>query len=472
MPQRLRPLSGLDAGFLYLEAAGTPMHVGSLMLIEPPKKRSWNFHRDLIAHLTERLPRAPALRRVLQPAPLDLGHPMWREVESLDLAVHVLKRKLPAPGSEKQLAGVVARLHAEMLDRERPMWQFVVIEGLASGEVALYSKIHHAVLDGQGGIALAQVLLDLEPSRPTRSRKRPIPETSQPRRRDAARTALRASAQQLVKLLRAVPPVLRVANAARQAGSGTLRERLTRLRDSVIFAPRTPFNRQVSEQRSFATASLALDEVKRVGRAFGVSLNDVVMTLCAGALREHLRQRKSLPAKPLIAAMPVSLRAAGDTELNNQVSMVQCPLPTHLDDPLERLRAVATATAGIKQKVNSVRGLIPTDFPGFIAPRWASGLSRWWARARIAERLPPLANVAISNVPGPPVPLYLAGARVAQYFPVSIVTHGLGLNITVQSYAGRLEFGITACREALPRPESLARGLHHALDELLEKVPA
>lgn len=472
MPKRLRPLSGLDAGFLYLEAAGTPMHVGSLMLIEPPRRRGFDFHRDLIDHLAERLPRAAALRRVLQPAPLELGHPMWRESESVDLAAHVLKRKLPAPGSEKQLAGLVARLHAEMLDRDRPLWQFVVIEGLASGLVALYSKIHHAVLDGQGGIALAQALLDLEPRRPKRARKSGAAATPAPAQADIARTALRANVQQLVKLLRAVPPVLRVANAAREAGTGTWRERLTRLRDSVTLAPRTQFNRQVCSQRSYATASLSLEQAKRVSRTHGVSLNDVVMTLCAGALRAHLQSRKALPAKPLIAAMPVSLRAAGDTEANNQASMVQCPLLTDLDDPLDRLRAVAAATVVIRQNVNAFRGLIPTDFPGFAAPYWASGLSRLWARSRIAERLPPLANVAISNVPGPPVPLYLAGARVAQYFPVSIVTHGLGLNITVQSYAGRLEFGITACREALPRPETLARGLEHSLDELVATLPA
>jgi diacylglycerol O-acyltransferase len=473
LPKRLRPLSGLDAGFLYLEAAGTPMHVGSVMLIEP-RRRAADFHADLLAHLAERLPRAPALRRVLQAAPLDLGHPMWRDDENLDLTEHVLKRRLPKPGSEKQLMGLVAKLHAQMLDRERPLWQFVVIEGLASGQVALYSKIHHAVLDGQGGVALAQALLDLEPRRAARKRRTPDSESSLPRRRDVAGTALRANAQQLLKLFRAVPPVLKLAKEARGSGSmlDSLRQGIGRLRDSVLIAPRTPFNRQVSDQRSFAAASLPLDAVKRIARASGASLNDVVMTICAGALRRHLLSRDELPGKPLIAAMPVSLRAGGDGESNNQVSMVQCPLPTDLDDPLERLRTVVASTAGIKQRVASVRGLIPTDFPGLAAPLWASGLSRLWARGRVAERLPPLANLAISNVPGPPVPLFLAGALVTEYYPVSIVTHGLGLNITVQSYAGRLEFGLTACRDALPRPETLARGLHLALEELTERLPA
>lgn len=470
MPKSLRSLSGLDAGFLYLEAGGTPMHVGSVMLIEPAKRRGRDFHRDLIDHLAERLPGTPVLRRVLQHAPFELGHPMWREVDEVDLRAHVLKRKLPKPGSERQLASLVAKLHAGMLDRERPLWQFVVIDGLASGQTALYSRIHHAVLDGNGGIALAKALLDLEPRTPTRSGAGRRTRPARIDRTELARAALRASSRQLLTLLRAVPPALKV--AARSAGQGSLRERLGRLRDSVSFAPRTAFNRQVGEARSFAMASLPLDEAKRIARASGVSLNDVVMALCAGALRAHLLRHDALPTQPLIAAMPVSLRASGDAEINNQVSMVQCVLPTHLSDPLDRLHAVNESTTGIKHQVSQLRGLIPTDFPGFAAPLWARGLSRLWARGRIAERLPALANVVISNVPGPPVPLYIAGALVAQYFPVSIVTHGLGLNITVQSYAGKLEFGITACREALPRPETLARGLGVALDQLSGKIPA
>lgn len=475
MPKGLRPLSGLDAGFLYLEAAGTPMHVGSVMRLAVPTRRGVHFHRDLIAHLAERLPRAAVLRRVLQAAPLDLGHPFWLEVETLDLSKHVLKRRLPAPGSDRQLAALVSTLHAKQLDRKRPLWQFVVIEGLANGEVALYSKIHHAVLDGQGGVALAQALLDLAPRRPRRTaRKSAKGETAKPPRgRDVAQAAMRANAQQLLKLLRAVPPVLRLASEARRESAAEgLRSSLDRLRDTVLLAPRTRFNRQVSDRRSFAAASLELGAVKRVAKAFEVSLNDVVMSLCAGALRSLLDTGGELPRKGLVAAMPVSLRETGNAEVNNQVSMVQCPLPTELPDPLERLRAVALATRGIKQRVNALRGLIPTDFPGLAAPIWASGLSRLWARGRIAERLPPLANLAISNVPGPPVPLYLAGAQITNYFPVSIVTHGLGLNITVQSYAGMLEFGLTACREALPHPEVLARELQRELDALMERLPA
>jgi len=469
VPKRLRALSGLDAAFLYLEAAGTPMHVGSVMLLQPPSKRQrYDFHAALVAHVRERLPRAAALRRVLHAVPFDLGHPMWAEGATLDLETHIQKLRLPAPGSLTQLWRKVADLHAQALPRDRPLWQFVVIEGLTSGEIALYSKVHHALLDGQGGIALAQALLDVQPTK-SGAAAAPADDHSgaaRGRPRDLANAAVRASAQQFAKLVRELPMTLKLAADA-AAGAGNL---VGRLRDSVTLAPRTPFNAQVSSRRSYAVATLPLDEVKAVARHFGASLNDVVMALCAGALREYLLRRKVLPKRALIAAMPVSLRAAGDSEVNNQVSMVQCVLPTQIADPLERLHAITAATGRIKQQVASFRSLIPTDFPGFAAPIWASGLSRLWARGRVAERLPPLANLAISNVPGPPVPLYLAGAKVNHYFPASIVTHGLGLNITVNSYAGQLEFGVIACRDIVPKPGILAAGLGRALKVLVKQA--
>jgi WS/DGAT/MGAT family acyltransferase len=483
VPKRLRSLSGLDAAFLYLEAAGTPMHVGSVMLLETPgrspsaseamdgrerpPKRRYDFHRTLIAHIRERLPRAAPLRRVLHEAPLDLGHPMWAEARAIDLEAHIRKARLPAPGSLIQLWKLVADLHAEPLPRDRPLWQFVVIEGLSSGELVLYSKIHHALLDGQGGVALAQALLDVQPTKPSRSAavKDEAAASSAHRKRDLASVAMKASAQQFAKLVRAVPMTLKVASDAARGMSGLI----SRLRDSVMLAPRTPFNAQVGPKRSYAVASLPLDEVKKVARHYGASLNDVVLALCASTLRDYLQRRKNLPDRPLIAAMPVSLRAAGNAEVNNQVSMVQCALATDIANPVERLRAITTATGQLKRQVASFRGLIPTDFPGLAAPIWASGLSRLWARGRIAERLPPLANLAISNVPGPPIPLYLAGAKVLHYYPVSIVTHGLGLNITVNSYAGWLEFGLIACKDIAPKLDTLASGLTRALKALMVK---
>ena len=467
MGEALTPLTGLDAAFLYLESAGTPMHVGSVMLIELPKRRGFDFHAALLAHIAERLPRAPALRRVLHEAPLDLGHPMWANAQDIDLRKHIRKRKLAGAGGHDKLMALVGKLHSEPLSRDLPMWQFVVIENVGPGLVALYSKVHHALLDGQGGIALAQAILDVAPVVPKRaSKKSAMQPAAALSRSDLARTATRSTVNQFAKLLRALPATLKLAGSVGQAAS-----MIGNLRENILLAPRTVFNCKIGPGRSFGAVSLSLSEVKRVARGFGVSLNDVVMAICSGALRDLLLAVDGLPKKSLVAAMPVSLRDSGNTDVNNQVSMVQCSLATDVADPVERLKAIQNSTAQIKRRIAAFKNLIPTDFPGLAAPIWASGLSRLWASGSIAERLPALANVAISNVPGPPVPLYLAGAKLRHYYPVSIVTHGLAFNITVQSYAGSLEFGLTACKDVVARPDIVARAMAAALQELSDRLP-
>jgi WS/DGAT/MGAT family acyltransferase len=464
----LKPLSGLDAAFLYLEASGSPMHVGSLMLLEVPARRQAGFHALLTDHVRERLPRAPVLRRLLQPAPLGIGHPLWSEVATVDLRKHIRRRRLPGAGGRARLDALVGKLHAEALPRDLPLWQFVVIENVQPGVLALYAKIHHALLDGQGGIALAQALLDLAPLAP-RKRSAAVAKAApatRMRSSELARSATAATVRQFANLLRALPATVKAAGSL-----GPATGLLARLRESLLFAPDTVFNRQIGPRRSFAGLSLPLAEVRRAARGFGVSLNDMVLAICAGALRQLLLAEGKLPRAPLIAGMPVSLRAAGDTQADNQVSAVQVSLATDVADPVQRLRAIHASTAQIKQRVATFKGLIPTDFPGLAAPLWAAGLSRLWGSARISERLPALANVAISNVPGPPVPLYLAGARLRHYYPVSIVTHGLAFNITVQSYDQHLEFGLTACKDVIAKPEVVADAMTSAFSELIERLP-
>jgi WS/DGAT/MGAT family acyltransferase len=463
MGKALQPLSGLDAAFLYLEASGPPMHVGSVMLLEVPARRQPKFFERLAAHLRERLPRAAVLRKQLHEAPFGLGHPLWSELPDVDLRRHLLRRRLPGSGGRARLDALVAKLHAEVLSRERPLWQFVLVENVEPGVVALYSKVHHALLDGQGGVALARALLDLEAKAPARSRKKSAAAApSRTRSRDLARSATTATVRQFANLLRALPATMKAATP-----SGGM---LSSLRSSLLLAPDSVFNRQVGPKRSYATLSLPLDEAKRIAKAQGASLNDVVLAVCAGALRTLLQDEGALPRAPLVAAMPVSLRESGNQQVDNQVSMVQCSLATDIADPIERLRAIQASTAQLKQRVGAFKGLIPTDFPGLAAPLWAAGLSRLWGRGKLAERLPALANVAISNVPGPPVPLYLAGARLRHYHPVSIVVHGLAFNITVQSYAGALEFGLTACRDVIAKPAIVAEAMAAAFQELSERT--
>jgi WS/DGAT/MGAT family acyltransferase len=465
MGKALQPLSGLDAAFLYLEASGPPMHVGSVMLLEVPARQQPKFFDRLAAHLRERMPRAPVLRKQLHEAPFGLGHPLWAELPDVDLRRHLLRRRLPGSGGRARLEALVAKLHADVLPRERPLWQFVLVENVEPGVVALYSKVHHALLDGQGGVALARALLDVEATAPA-ARRRGAAKSAEPpsrtRSRDLARTASAATVRQFANILRALPATMKA--AAPRGGM------LSSLRSSLLLAPDSVFNRQVGPKRSYATLSLPLDEARRIAKAQGASLNDVVLAVCAGALRTLLLGEGALPRAPLVAAMPVSLRESGNQQVDNQVSMVQCSLATDIADPIERLRAIQASTAQLKQRVGAFKGLIPTDFPGLAAPLWAAGLSRLWGRGKLAERLPALANVAISNVPGPPVPLYLAGARLRHYHPVSIVVHGLAFNITVQSYAGALEFGLTACRDVIAKPAIVAEAMAAAFQELSERT--
>jgi WS/DGAT/MGAT family acyltransferase len=396
-------------------------------------------------------------QRKLALMPFDLANPVWVDDEDVDLDYHVRHVILPRPGTFEQLEKYVARLHSSLLDRSRPLWETYVIEGLNNGQVAVYNKAHHAGIDGQAGVAIAKALLsdsaNPPPVKPPRQRLR----TNQYQLgvAELAAAALSNSFVQAVKLVRSLPEVVEALASVLYPKSESDGKRRLSL-PSFQFGPRTQLNVAITNQRSYAARSLSLAEVKSMAKRSGTSLNDIVLAICAGALRRYLNDYDVRPDKPLIAGVPVSLREAGNTDANNQVSMMLVSLATDIKDPLERLQAInASANLG-KKFQGSVKGVIPTDFPSLGVPLLMSGLASLYGRSRIANRMPPLANVAISNVPGPQFPLYFAGAKLAHFFPVSIPGHGIALNITVQSYNGLLEVGLTACRRALPDVADLA----------------
>jgi WS/DGAT/MGAT family acyltransferase len=231
-------------------------------------------------------------------------------------------------------------------------------------------------------------------------------------------------------------------------------------------SPRTIFNVAVTSERTFATASIPLDEVKAIAEHHGATVNDVVLALASGALRRYLAHHGGAPDRPLVAAMPVSLRAAGDDAYTTRATMVLAGLATDQVDPVARLAAIHASAGAGKAITTRARSVIPTDFPSLGAPWLLAAIANLYRRAQSVASFPPLANVVISNVWGPQTPLYLAGARMLTYWPVSIVTHGLGLNITVQSYCGSLDFGLIAAREAVPDMKPLVRALREAYEEL------
>lgn len=479
----MTPLTGLDASFLYLETAEMPMHVGSFNLCELPPGFKGSFHKAVTRHIAQRMHLAPVFSRRLMSMPLNLGHPAWVEADSVDVNFHVRRAdpglKGGAPMTLAQAHAVVAQLHSEPIDRHFPLWEFYVFDRIQlppsqGGQLVagFFSKIHHAALDGKAGVMLANAILDLEP---LAARKRPAPESDHagPRSDDTALTpgkllgsVLSSSFGQVAKLARALPSAVRTLGAAVASQSLTASAAGARPRTPIKLAPHTPFNIGLGSERVFVTATLPLKECKALGKAVGGSLNDIVLWVCSTALRDYLLTQHSLPRQSLVAAMPVSLRAqpgepaADAASLGNQVSMSLVTLGTHIANPIQRMNAILASTAKVKSSFQSLKGLLPTDYPSLLAPWLVGGVARQlfnaYGKSGLPSRLPTVVNLAISNVPGPPVPLYLAGARLLSFHPLSIIVHGVALNITVQTYAGQIDFGIVADKAALPHPEALA----------------
>ncbi len=471
----MQQLSGLDATFLYLEKPEMPMHVGAMHLLELPAGHRGRYVNDLRRHLAARLPAAPVLRRRLWWMPLNLANPAWVDAVP-DLTQHVVEIKLPGGSSTHSDARTlmeeqVSALHPTLLDRHRPLWKMYVIEGLprsATGrkQVGIYTQLHHAAVDGQAAVALANVLFDLTPEpreieiRPSRRTK-----TFKLDMVEMLRGALSNEVVQVARIVRDLPATLgTVAGTAKNALS--VKTLWGKGSGNVTLAPDTPMNATVTPARAFAAASVPLRELKHLAQAHGATLNDLVLMLCSGALRRYLQQHGTLPRKSLVAAVPISLREAGDTRPDNQASMSLVSLGTHLADPGKRLAHIRAATTAMKSTMGRMKSILPTDYPSIGVPWLIEAATSLYGKARAAERLPQVANVVISNVPGPQVPLYLAGARVLSNHPTSIVVHGLALNITVQSFDAAMDFGLMADGAALPDVKALALAVDEALDEL------
>lgn len=452
-------LSGLDATFLHVESPETPMHVASLHVLDLPEGYRGDYCEDVRHHLQERQHLADLLTRRLALMPFDLSDPVWVRDDDIDWDYHVRPITLPAPGSNAQLQALVARLHSSLLDRSRPLWEVAVITGLKSGQVALYLKVHHCGIDGQSGVALGNALFD----RVAHGRVVPAPLPRPPARQrdlgvaELAAAALKNTGRQYMKLLRMTPSMARAAKTVLLPAPGEDGKRSWRLPKNLqLLAPRTPFNVTITNQRSFAARTVPLAEVKYVAKHLGGSVNDVVMATTSGALRRYLTELGCLPEKSLTAAVPVSLRTPGDSRSNNQVSMMVVPLCTQEGDRAQRFHDIHDAAQANKGVMGQIKAAIPTDYPIFAAPWLISGLNTMLARSKLINQLPPLANVVISNVAGLQDTLYCAGARVVCYYPLSIPTHGMALNVTVQSYNGRVDYGLIACRQAVPQIHELA----------------
>ena len=471
----MQQLTGLDASFLAFETANSTGHVGGVSVLDPGGAPRPLTLARLTEVLGDRLPLVPVLRRKLLNVPLGLDQPYWIDDADFDIEYHVRELALPGPGSDTQLSEQVARLHARPLDRSRPLWEIYLITGLARDRAAVYTKIHHSAIDGVSGTELLTVLFDLDPggrelppARPFRPERRPAP---------AALAALAATrlawrpvqtariANEIIRVLPTLaPPLSALVGGMLGLGRG----------DGAVIAsmpgraPATPFNKPITPHRRFAFRSVDLTRVKTVKNAFGVSVNDVVMAMCAGALRRWLADHDALPGAPLIAMIPVSVRdPASKGALGNKVSAMLATLPTHMIDPDQRLEIVHAATRIAKAQQAAIPQGLVDQISDFAPPALTARAARVVFATGLLHRLPPF-NVCISNVPGPNVPVYLCGAKLLAHYPVSVITDGQGLNITLVGYLGQLHFGLVSCRELVPDIDTLAGYLVEELELLLK----
>jgi len=460
-----------------METSSVYGHVGSVCLVEattPDGTESSLTLEHLSRFIESRLPLVPLFRRRLVTVPLGLDHPYWIDDPDFDIEFHIRELALPSPGNDRQLAEQVARLHARPLDRSRPLWELYLITGLSGGRAAIYNKIHHSAIDGVSGADILTAVLDVSPQ----SRPAPKSEVFEGERPPGPTWLLGRSAWTLalqpLQAVRVVADLARSVPVLANAISPALGQRISGKDDGDVLsappglhAPGTPFNAPLSPHRRWAFTDLPLSEVKSLRTGTQLTVNDVVMALCAGALRRWLELHEALPSAPLVAAVPVSVRVTSEKgDYGNKVSIMLAPLPTNLSDPAERMEATHQAMLAAKDQHGAIPAGLLADVTQFAMPVLANQAWRMSAKLRLLERVNPF-NLIISNIPGPNVPLYFAGAKLLAYYPVSALVDGQGLNITVMSYRGNLYFGLIADRKLVPDLEVMAAFLRDELDTLV-----
>jgi WS/DGAT/MGAT family acyltransferase len=454
----------LDAMFLWGESNETMMHVASVMTFTPPEGAG----EDFLSRLYDEVSAAP----VASPWNLRLTHPhvlrhprqAWKVDEHFDIDYHVRRSALPGTGDERELGIVVSRLHSHQLDFTRPPWEVHLIEGLEGGRFALYTKVHHSLVDGYSAVRVQAKSMSEDPddrempfffSVSPSGRRRPSAREDQPAAPLPARAvqAVTAPARAVVRLggtLAATTISTTKAVAGLEVGSRSQGRELV----STLQAPQTIFNARTGRNRRLATQEVALDRVKAVAKAAGGTVNDVVMAMCGGALRRYLTELDQLPDKPLVAFLPVNIRPTGDAGGGNLVGAALASLATDREDAQQRLETVIASTREAKGQMSGLTQLGALAYSGYLlAP---GGLQVLSAVTDVSLPVPAAFNICISNLPGPQNPLHLRGARLEAIYPMSIPVHGMALNITLESYAGNLDFGFIGCRDAVPSLQRLA----------------
>jgi diacylglycerol O-acyltransferase len=479
----MRQLTSVDAQFLALESARQTGHVAGLAVLDPSTAPGGTLDAgDIKALMAERLPLLPPLRWRLVEVPFGLDYPFWIDDPEFDLDFHVRELALPSPGSDKQLAEQVSRIVARPLDRGRPLWELYLVHGLEAGGVAMLTKIHHAVIDGMSGAEVMGLLLDLSPEGRELPKEAPPEPDRKPNEIEMLSRGLLGLPRYPLRLLRSLPAAVpniedtpfgvlpgagtvgRLAGAVQRAVRAGERRTLER---KPLVAPRTSFNGRISPHRRFAFGQLPLDAVKAVKNEHGCTVNDVIVSICASAVRRWLIEHDELPAEPLVAQIPISVRTDEQAgTYGNRIMLMAAPLFTDEPDPIKRLQTTHEALMEMKERHRALPAELLQDANHFIPPAVFHRAAQLTFRLSSSRPGRPTWNLVVSNVPGPQFPLYCAGARLEANYPVSVITDGMGLNITVMSYNGHLDFGIVGDRDQIPDLWCMIDWLREGLDEL------
>jgi diacylglycerol O-acyltransferase / wax synthase len=454
-------LTGLDASFLHLESPSAHMHVAGVMLFDgsPPE------HDELVEAISGRLHLVPRYRQRLAPVPFGQGRPRWVDDPHLNLDYHVRSTALPAPGSEDQLKALAGRVFSQRLDRDKPLWELWVVEGLDGGErFAVLSKTHHALVDGISGVDIMSVLFDAspEPEAPPDPGKRWLPRPL-PSRTQLLAEALIERATVPAEIVRGVRAAFRAPRRIAGAAVGSLAGVGAMAWAGINAAPSSPYNEPIGPHRRFTWVRVSLADVKAIKDALGGTVNDVMLAIVAGGLGRDLRRRGvDVRGLELKAMVPVSVRAQeARGALGNQVAAMMAPLPVGAEDPVTRFETINTAMRRLKEGGQAVGAKVMTDLSGFAPPNIMSQAARVVARQRFF-------NVVVTNVPGPQFPLYLMGREMIEAFPMVPLLDRQALGVAIMSYNGHINFGLVGDYDVMADIDQLAKDFRASLLELAE----
>ncbi|MFT4613416.1 MAG: diacylglycerol O-acyltransferase [Bacteroidia bacterium] len=464
----MRQLTGLDASFLYLETANAPMHISGLSIYDQSTAEGGKVRfKDIIENTYQRILGMPVMTQKLVKVPMNMDHPYWVTDGAFDPEFHIRHIALPKPGDWRQLCILISRLHSRALDRDHPLWEMYIIEGLDNVDglpkdcFAVFTKTHHAAVDGTSGMEITSAIHDLSPDYKRAHKAPTIKIDNQP---GPLELILRSQINNIRKPLNFISVARNSIPGMAKAVAGLSKGNLTR----VTNIPRTRFNDNVSPHRVFEAINVDLEDVKKIKNAVqGATVNDAAITIVGGALRKYLSAHDELPDNSLAAMAPINVRSEADKAGGNIVSTMTVQMRTDIDDPMERLQAVHEGTSRAKELTNAIGAKAMTDYSQFIPSMLTAQAARLSSRWGLVNRIKPQFNCVITNVPGPPIPLYSTGAKMVANYGTGPVTDGLGLFHVIGSYCGQFVISATSCRVMMPDPGFYRQCLQESFDELL-----